>query len=295
MRILFVLVLAVTTVGCVVTPSERFADTVDKVRAAEKIDVVIDSFVVSDIEGKSLGYNVETNAKRSKALKDTIVATLKKKGYKANVVFMGSGFQQNEAVNNKSPDGAITYSQKWKSTGKTFDKPVVLEGSEVWADDAAVGYFEAVLETARNTNKVAPKFDPFSKAKREQSQEEASLSAETITRREQVVNNPPKAVLNDLSKNVLFVKYGNVDISAGKQFGIGLLGAATTLAASGGQLVGLYFLTEKGPMEFVLMDIRNHEVLWAVENPDTRQRYGGREFHKVEGMLTHFPSRSTKK
>jgi len=151
-RIVYVILFSAMLIGCAANPQKRFAATLDMVRTAPEIDVVIDSFVVSDIRGRTLGYNMDKNIQRATEIKDTVVSVLESKGYKPNVVFVGSGLQQ-EMVN----DTDILYSKDWQSIGENFSEGIMLEGDSSWEDVAAIDYFGAVIEEALGTNWSPPR------------------------------------------------------------------------------------------------------------------------------------------
>lgn len=78
-RTVYVILFSAMLIGCANNPQKRFSETLDVVRTAPEIDVVIDSFVVSDISGRTLGYNMDKNIQRASAEDTSIFNTEKKK------------------------------------------------------------------------------------------------------------------------------------------------------------------------------------------------------------------------
>lgn len=281
---LIILVLAAILQACVVTPDVKFADTLDQVRATENINVIIDSFIATDIQGKSLGYNSRLNNARATELKDTVVSILQEKGYKPNIVFLGSGFQQD--IFNQTD---VFYSADWVSTGKKFSEAVAIEGNSEWANENMSGFFDVVLTEARDVGWTPPKYDLSTNGEKETRNARLGRLPGQKEARTIALQNPPEVIGNTGSDKFLVVKYGNVDMSTGKKFGIGLLSGALSLAASGGSTIGILTFSEKGPIEVALFDVSSQQILWAHESTDT-SRFST-EAEKMIFMLETFPAR----
>lgn len=283
-KIFFLLVFSSLSVGCAVNPNERFAGSLDQVRSSDKIDVVIDSFVVSDIKGKSLGYNVEKNKQRATELKDTLVSLLEDRGYEPNVVFVGSGFHHEIDT-----DAEIFYSEDWTSTGTSFPGSEIIEGDSGWGEELASEYARAAYMEAKGANWTPPKVDLLTASETIDRNVRMGLLPEQKEARRAIFSNPPDVVSRASAPNVMFVKYANIDISAGKKFGVGLLTGAVSLASSGGTTATVMTFTEKGPIEVSLMNMETQQVVWATESVDTS--LFDTEEKKINAVLKLFPKR----
>ena len=270
--------------GCVATPDKRFASTLDQVRSTNKIAVVVDSMVLTDIEGRDLGFNIDKNASVAFELSEALVSTLAEKGYEATVEFVGSGYQADIPE-----EAAIYYSENWKSTGEPFPGNYLLGGESLWSDAGATKYFNAALMEGRGANWTPPSVDLTTSREKEKRAIKLGLTSEMIAERQEVFANSPD-IVNSLETNViLFVKYADYDVSTTKKFGIGLLTGGVSLAASGGTAASVTTIRELGPMELVAFDAQSNEVLWAHEVADTS--IFPTPAQKVAHMLGRFPKR----
>jgi hypothetical protein len=277
----FLLVLLVfTLIGCANRLIEKFEVTADQVKAARKINVVVDSFVLSDITGSIPGYNLEKNKTRAALLADSVAEVLQAKGFDANVVFIGSGFQHD------IEDLEITYSERWKPIGGDFS-PVVLQGDPSWEQSDAAAYFDAAITEAKGALLYNP---PLESAKSKQKRlERLGLLPDQEAERKRILQSPPELIAGSDSDLHLFVRYGNYDISTTKKVGLGLLTGVFSLAASGGNLISVLTFTEKGPMHVALMEPDTGQLLWGNEVEDTSFWLG--EDEKIKEVLKHFPSK----
>lgn len=281
-----ILLIAFTTIatGCLSTPSDNFADSLDQIRATPTIDVYLDSFILSDIKGKALGYNVENNRLVATELINTLVAQMKKKGYKANIVFIGSGFQFDLTEN-----AEVYYSEKWKSTGSKFPGTAVIEGEQYSPTDTMNDYIRTALIDGKSTNSFIPPLFIGSASQKKELARDLGLLPEQKTERTAVLNNPPAELLNGGSDLKFFIKHADLDISAAKQLAVGAASLAASIAISGGTSASLMTFSTKGPIESVLMDMRDKKVVWAANLPDTA-RYVTWE-KSIPIMLHHLPKR----
>lgn len=269
-RALAFVVLSVALCSCAVTPQTRFSEFYERPTHAEKIDVVIDTLVLSDISGFDVGIDRAKNEDAMPFVEAAIKRAFSERGFKPNLVFHGNGttFRKNEKTN-------YVYANGWAGTEEVYEGPTFGEQESMWGREEVQAFLHRLEDHAKDANKKQRKSNrSASKKKRELV---PPLTAEEI----------PASIMAMPSNLFVLVKVSGTEVGKGKTIGMALATGVLTAALTGGMYVQASGPVSGSHIEVIVFDKSESRVVW--HNAGQGQRYT--EIAKgVDGVMKAFPA-----
>jgi len=267
MRPLVALLLILSISACANSPTNRFKSFQDQLTSNTRIDVVLDSFGVNDIEGEHPGFNLDKNLKLSKNLQKEVLSVLKQKGYKPTVLQATMGVHMQEYINGKK----IFYAKGNKPTDQQWDGPPLTEANEAWGEESVIKYvetafIEAELANRKNENKALTFLANSVKTtqyKNKPKYQHLPNTPEAAAQRSAVLQNMPAVLAESTADTLLVVKVAGYEVNRAKSALATATLAGITNQLSSGTSTGIWTYNSTSPMNAVAIDKRTGKVIWT--------------------------------
>ena len=241
LRITAILCFSIFFTGCVsleydsITPRDKFPEFYDNPSYPEKITLVLDTIVLSDLRGTDIGFNRDKNAQARSLVESAFIEELEKRGHSVDLLYHGDGFSYDV-------DGSVNYfySENRKSTALPYEGATKQEENDQWVSFESKEFFLRLLE-------------------------DAAESDENYRKRTELASvvNMPEFVQN-LSEDtlLLFGRTYITDVSLIKKVGVNSLAIALSAGLTGGTVI-LAMGPESGSnIDIVALDTSTSKIRW---------------------------------
>lgn len=243
----------VLSLGCAANLKTRYPDFYKPDAHSSKIDVVIDSIVLSDIAGTDIGISEEKNAKAVASAKESLIENLKKRGFEPNVLIVGNGLYHQLEEGKR-----YFYSEDFKSTEREYQGAVVSDAQSYWASNEVKAFVDNLFERAQSKLK--------SKRKRKKYSQASSLKARKLEEQNSLeplnLLEIPQVILNSPSNTIVFVKAYCGDVSMGKSIGTGIATGVVTALLTGGMYSYVATPVSGSSLEVLVLDKQKNKIAW---------------------------------
>jgi len=264
MKFIAAIVVCLTLTSCANAPSKRFEIYRDQVSANKRVDIVLDTLGLNDIEGKNPGFDVDKNKLFSQAYQDALVQELSDKGYSANILYATMGAHAQDKVEGLT----IYYAEGPKHNSQKWEGPQLPEAEKGWAEQSLVDYFDTAFVESQFVNyKPGSKFNQIMNSPLGSS--EAAIEArhartpEAKLEREAILTQLPEVLNQSTADTILFVKASGYEVHRGKAALASVLIAGTSYNASGGASATIMSYNSTTPIEAVAIDKDTGQVVWV--------------------------------
>lgn len=241
---LFVIFTTLAIVSCAATQEKRFPLVYEDTQKAQKLDVVIDTIVYSDIEGGDVGFNKEKNALVLQTVEESVKSNFASKGYEVNFVRLGNGLIHTPIENEKSK---FVVSVDGKSTGEDWPGPSTDGENDPWVTDEAREYLRKLISHAQYASAIKSTTKTKIKIRAENAFKQQSKPAHLL----------------DLPTGVLGVVHVRVsEVGMDKTVGSALLTGILSAALTGGMYVYSSAPVTGLQYDLVIFDFETDKVLW---------------------------------
>lgn len=252
-KVVLILLISSLIGGCASVES-RFPDFDEYVAGRERIDVIIDSVIFSDLPGSDLGFNRERNRVALELLSESVKKALTELGYKPNFVYTGHGiyFEPEEGIE-------YFYSEKWQRGTDNYVALTARSSNNAWESLQMKEFFGDIIQRGEQLFKNRK----MGFEGEDQIRDEGETKSKKEGMKLQTEKNDVPEIVENLPSGVLL--YVNVDgllAKLSKRIGSGLLWGTTSAVATGG------FLVTTGPplnchiLRMAVLDIKTNEVVW---------------------------------
>ncbi|MFT7558963.1 MAG: hypothetical protein ACI93R_000866 [Flavobacteriales bacterium] len=262
-RYILVLLLGVFISGCAVTPKTRFSEFYKEGADKKHIDLIIDTFIVSDIKGSDIGVNKTKNQEASELVRKGVIELLEERGYTVNLAYIGNGISYE-----RSDKQQYVYSEEWESIGEEYKGPVAKSASDPWVTDESQIFLKRLIKRGKAANvTVADKRRLVPRIKPEEIPE--------------FVNNLP-------SRHLMLVSLSAGEVGSGKSIGTGILTGVLSAALTGGMYVYSSTTVSGSTIDITLFDKETSRISW---NNGLLQGPKYKVAHKrLVGLFKYFPT-----
>jgi hypothetical protein len=279
---LFLLVALACLSGCALSrQKELFPEIYAMETLPAQLDLVVDVTVLSDLDDKDLGVDLQRNRAAADHMLERISGIMTNAGYQLNTVRSGYGLVWRPGAE------AVYLAENKKTTGVSYPGPEPLTPGDPWIENAARDFLQTLVMAARA---------------RRNHPEDIALQQPLWA----LAHSPLPAALAQLPSRYLLVANMTVyDATALKEAASVLGGFAfgAGMAALGSTLVLVPILrTSYSYTELVLYDTRTGDIAWsssfcAPDDANARHRYALGEaaatFPAHAGHRAKYPSRVT--
>lgn len=288
-KLLGLIAFSLVLTGCASTASERFAEFQHQVSANNRIDLVIDTFGLNDIKGKSPGFITEKNNEYSTNMQKAFMAFLKNKGYTPTILAATQGVHMMEVMENVT----IKTVQEEKIMDENWQRPTVSTGASAWLEPDVATYLDTVFTEAQFYNLKTQSLLVESltgPAEKNTEEYKRNRSPEGAAQRKKILNNMPTVIANSNADTIVFVKSAGYEANRAKAFAAATLSIAATVA-SGGATSSDWMSGGSGShtdTHMVAVDRKSGQVIWTASLPKHPIRYSD-AIHVVATLMQEYP------